>query len=259
MIFATWNINGLRARFDLVSHWLDKRKPDVVALQETKTEDSSFPVAQFEALGYHCYPHGERAWNGVALLARREMEVLTIGLPGEADVGARLITAKIDDFTMTSVYCPNGKNPEHQDFASKLTWFDSLGRYWQELTQDYEISVIGGDFNIVPSARDSWRGQEGNGQMFHTVEEREKLSAFVSLGLHDLFRELNAGIREFTWWDYRGGSWEKGEGLRIDMIYATPKARALAERVIIDKEYRDRIEDLTPSDHVPVYVELKTS
>lgn len=258
MIFATWNINGLRARFDLISHWLDRRKPDVVALQETKTEDVSFPATQFEALGYRCYQHGERAWNGVALLARREMEVLTTGLPGEAEAGARLITAKIDDLTLTSVYCPNGKHPDHKDFASKLTWFDSLGKYWQDLTQDYEVSLIGGDFNIVPSARDTWRGQEGDGLMFHTVEEREKLSAFVSLGLHDLFRELNAGVKEYTWWDYRGGSWEKGEGLRIDMIYGTPKARALAERVVIDKEYRDRIEDLTPSDHVPVYAELKT-
>ena len=258
MKFATWNINGLRARSDLVTHWLAKRQPDVVALQETKTEDSSFPVGQFEALGYHCYQHGERAWNGVALLSREKMEVLTVGLPGEEAAGARLITAKINGFSMTSVYCPNGKNPEHKDFAAKLSWYDSLGKYWQELTQDYESSVIGGDFNIVPSARDSWRGKEGDGEMFHTVEEREKLWAFVALGLHDLYRELNAGSKEFTWWDYRGGSWEKGEGLRIDMIYGTPKVRASTESVVIDKEYRDRIDDLTPSDHVPVYVELNS-
>ena len=257
MIFATWNINGLRARFDLVSRWLSARQPDVVALQETKTEDASFPVAQFEALGYHCYQHGERAWNGVALLSRERMEVLTVGLPNEENAGARLITTKLNDFTMTSVYCPNGKNPEHKDFASKLTWFDSLGQYWQELTKENDTSVIGGDFNVVPSARDSWRGQEGDGLMYHTAEEREKLWAFVALDLHDLYRELNAGTKEFSWWDYRGGSWEKGEGLRIDMIYGTPKARALAKRVVIDKDYRHRIEDLTPSDHVPVYVELK--
>lgn len=259
MIFATWNINGLRARFDLIQHWLAARQPDVVALQETKTEDASFPVEQFEKLGYHTYYHGERAWNGVALLARDPLEVLSIGLPGEEAAGARLITAKLDDLTMTSVYCPNGKNPDHQDFASKLTWFDSLGVYWQELTQDFETSVIGGDFNVVPSMRDSWRGLDGNGAMYHTTQEREKLWAFVKLDLHDLYRELNAGTKEFTWWDYRGGSWEKGEGLRIDMIYGTPKVRALVERVVIDKEYRDRIEDLTPSDHVPVYVELNSS
>ena len=256
MRFATWNINGLRARFELISHWLEERQPDIVALQETKTEDASFPIAQFEALGYHCYVHGERAWNGVALLSRKKMEILKIGLPGEADAGARLITAKRDDVTFTSVYCPNGKNLDHKDFAAKLTWFDSLGKYWQELTRVNDTSMIGGDFNIVPSARDSWRGQEGDGSMFHTAEEREKLWAFVAFGLHDLYRELNSGVKEFTWWDYRGGSWEKGEGLRIDMIYGTPKVRAKVEKVVIDKVFRDRIKDLTPSDHVPVYADI---
>ena len=256
MRFATWNINGLRARIDLVSHWLNERKPDVVALQETKTEDASFPVAQFEALGYRSYCHGERAWNGVALLSLKMLDVVTVGLPGESDAGARLLTAKLDNLTFTSVYCPNGKNPEHKDFASKLTWFDSLGKYWQELTREYDTSVIGGDFNVVPSARDSWRGQEGDGSMFHTSAERERLWAFVARDLHDLYRELNAGVKDFTWWDYRGGSWEKGEGLRIDMIYGTPKIRAMVERVVIDKDYRDRINDMTPSDHVPVYTDI---
>lgn len=257
MKFATWNINGLRARFELVSHWLRERKPDIVALQETKTEDASFPVAQFKALGYHSYFHGERAWNGVALLSLEKLDVLTVGLPNESDAGARLITAKLDDLTFTSVYCPNGKNPDHEDFASKLSWFESLGEYWQDLTREYDTSMIGGDFNVVPSARDSWRGQEGDGAMYHTTAEREKLWAFVALDLHDLYRELNAGVKEFTWWDYRGGSWEKGEGLRIDMIYGTPKARAMVDNVVIDKEYRDRINDMTPSDHVPVYVETQ--
>lgn len=257
MKIATWNVNGINARIDLIAHWLESRKPDVVALQELKCEEQSLPLAPITALGYNVWALGQKSWNGVAILARENAEVLQRGLEGQEEDGARLITVKIQDFTYTSVYCPNGKDIDHLDFAMKLRWFDSLTEYWRELTHQHENSLIGGDFNITPSQRDTWRGAEGNGKLFHTVEERVKLAQFVGTNLHDLFRELNPGSDDFSWWDYRGGSFEKDQGLRIDMIYGTASMRARTRKVEIDREYRNKINELTPSDHVPVIVELE--
>ena len=257
MKVATWNVNGINARLDFLTHWLESRQPDVVALQELKCKDEAFPLLPLSGLGYHVAIHGQKAWNGVAILARDEVKVLQTGLPGQEEAGARLITVKTKDFTYTSVYCPNGKDVDHQDFAMKLKWFDSLTEYWRELSSEFPNSLIGGDFNITPAPRDSWRGKEEIGRIFHTTEERDRLHQFVGANLHDLYRELNPGLAEYSWWDYRGGSFEKNQGLRIDMIYGTSSIRARTHKVEIDRKYRSRINDLTPSDHVPVMVELR--
>ena len=258
MRLATWNINGIRARLDFVSLWLKEREPTLVGFQELKSEDDSFPHNFFAELGYEVHTHGQKSWNGVAIAVRQDLElkILQRGLPGQESNGARLITALCGDVTYTSVYCPNGKNPEHADFQMKLEWFDALGEYWSKLIAEYPASAIGGDFNIVPAGRDSWRGKEGDGEMFHTASERDRLRKFVDLNLHDLFRELNPGSAQHSWWDYRGGAFERSQGLRIDLIYGTPQIRARTQAVSIDREYRERKEDMTPSDHVPVVADL---
>ena len=258
MRIATWNINGVRARLGFVALWLAERKPDVLALQELKSEDETFPHGFFGELGYEVHTHGQKSWNGVGLIVPqgREVEVIQRGLPGREDNGSRLITAKIGDITYTSVYCPNGKNPEHADFQMKLEWFDALTEYWSDLIRQYPASAIGGDFNIVPTSRDTWRGKEGDGEMFHTENERDRLRNFVDANLHDLYRELNPGSVQHSWWDYRGGAFERSQGLRIDMIYGTPEIRARTESVEIDRHYRERKEEMTPSDHVPVIAQL---
>lgn len=258
MRLATWNINGVRARLNFVSLWMKEREPDVVGFQELKSEDQNFPHEFFADLGYEVHTHGQKSWNGVAIAARRglKVEILQRGLPGQEENGARLITALLDGITYTSVYCPNGKNPEHDDFQMKLEWFDSLCEYWLKLIEKYPASAIGGDFNIVPAPRDSWRGKEGDGAMFHTASERDRLRKFVDLNLHDLFRELNPGSAQQSWWDYRGGAFERSQGLRIDMIYGTPQIRARTESVSIDRSFREKKVDMTPSDHVPVVADL---
>ena len=258
MRIATWNINGVRARLGVVALWLAERKPDVLALQELKSEDETFPHAYFSDLGYEVHTHGQKSWNGVGLVVPqgRDIEVIQRGLPGREDNGSRLITAKFGDITYTSVYCPNGKNPEHADFQMKLEWFDALTEYWSDLIREHPASAIGGDFNIVPTSRDTWRGKEGDGEMFHTSNERDRLKAFVDVNLHDLYRELNPGSVQHSWWDYRGGAFERSQGLRIDMIYGTPEIRARTESVQIDRQYRERKEEMTPSDHVPVVADL---
>ncbi len=264
MRVATWNVNGLRARFELVRKWLKERDPDVVAMQEIKMSDLKDPRTAddplgFKNLGYNIYAFGDsvqRSRNGVALLAKKKMKVTQVGLPGQEHNGSRLLTAVIDGVSITNVYCPNGKDLDHKDFDMKIQWYRSLCEYWETVTKEYKQAIITGDFNIVPASRDSWKGKEGDDAMFHTAQERDALQKLVKLSLHDLFRELNPGIKEFTWWDYRGGSWERGQGLRIDMIYGTSAIRARTEEVKVDRGFRQKTEKIMPSDHVPVVAEL---
>ena len=256
MRIATWNVNGIRARHDYVALWLKERQPDVVGFQELKAEDDQFPHAVFNSLGYEVHTHGQKSWNGVAIASRVPVEITQRGLPGEEANGARLITAAIDDLSYTSVYVPNGKNPEHDDFQMKLRWYESLSKYWQEVTKEYPSAAIGGDYNIVPFAVDSHRGEEGDGEMYHTAAEREVLHSFVANGLYDIFRELNPDSNEFSWWDYRAGAFQRGMGLRIDMIYGTEAVNAHATAAYIDRDFRKKQDGMTASDHAPVYLDI---
>jgi exodeoxyribonuclease-3 len=255
MRIATWNINGLRARLDFLRLWLEARQPDVVGLQELKITDEEFPAAAFEELGYHAVTHGQKAWNGVAILAREPAELLQRGLPGEADAGARLLSVGVRDVRVTTVYCPNGKDVDHGDFPLKLRWFDALLDHWAGQPRD-ACAVLCGDFNIVPGALDSWLGERGAGQIFHTDAERARFAALLELGLHDLFREKYPEQQAFSWWDYRGGAFHRGHGLRIDLILGSAAARARLADVVIDRDFRKKQQGLTASDHAPVWVDL---
>jgi exodeoxyribonuclease-3 len=256
MRIATWNINGLKARLDFLCMWLEQRRPDVVGLQELKSADAAFPHDVLEGLGYHALVYGEKAWNGVAVLSRQPAEVVHRGLPGQEDFGARLLSARVGDLTFATVYCPNGKSVDHADFPRKLAWFDSLIDHWREFHDPGEPFVLGGDFNIAPRAEDSWRGAEGDGGLFHTEAERGRFEALLDLGLHDLYRERHPQGREFSWWDYRGGAFHRGQGLRIDLLLGSaPVAERVAD-VVIDREFRKKQNGLTASDHAPVWADL---
>lgn len=170
MRLATWNINGLRARAELVKIWLAERQPDVVGFQELKTPTADFPHDLFAELGYHALVHGEKAWNGVAILSREPAELVQTGLPGEDELGSRLLTARIGGIEFTTVYCPNGKTLDHADFARKLRWFDNLKTHW--LARERHDAVLCGDFNIVPEPLDSWRGRRRRQHLPHTRRAR---------------------------------------------------------------------------------------
>jgi exodeoxyribonuclease-3 len=252
---ATWNVNGLRSRQGLLAHWLAARRPDVVALQELKLTEAQFPRAEIEALGYSALVHGEKGWNGVAILARKPLEPVQIGLPG-SDFGARLVTARVEGLSVTSVYCPNGKSVAHEDFPRKLAWFDALAAYWTAHHPPDEPALLCGDFNLCPAAIDSWNEAGFAGAIFHTDAERARFRALLSAGLFDLFRERNPELQAFTWWDYRGGAFHKREGLRIDLLLATRPVLDRIASVEIDREYRKKQGGFTASDHAPVYADL---
>ncbi len=257
MRVATWNINGLRARIDFLRLWLERRAPDVVGLQELKVSDDEFPSEFFAELGYHVATYGQKAWNGVAVLSRAPIEVLDRGLAGEEDYGARLLRVKTADLYFTTVYCPNGKDLGHDDFPKKLAWFDSLLRYWSAQDRDAD-AVLCGDFNVVPGNLDTWlpESDELSQRMFHTPAERGRFAALLDLGLVDLFRQRHPDKKMFSWWDYRGGAFHRGQGLRIDMVLASRATAQRVKDVEIDRDFRKKQDGLTPSDHAPVYADL---
>lgn len=254
MRIATWNVNGLRARLDFVRIWLEARQPDVVGLQELKVGDDEFPDAAFEDLGYETVCHGQKGWNGVAILTRHPVEAVQRGLAGQDDFGARLVSARIRGLTFATVYCPNGKELTHEDFPAKLAWYDDLASTWSHPPDT--PAVLCGDFNVVPTPLDTWRGADGDGRIFHTVEERERFEALRGLGLHDLYREIHPESQAFSWWDYRGGAFHRGQGLRIDFLLGTRPVLDRVTHAEIDRDFRKKKEGLTASDHAPVIVDL---
>jgi exodeoxyribonuclease-3 len=260
---ASWNVNGIRARLEFVAHWLRARQPDLVGLQELKAGDDEFPHAELAACGYRSLVSGQKGWNGVAVLVREGLaaEAACRGLPGQEQQGARLLTARVDapggELEFTSVYVPNGKDVGHEDFARKLAWLDALAAHLEARCDAGRPAVLCGDFNVVPTALDSWDEAGHAGGIFHTDEERKRFRRLLDWGLVDLFRKRHPEAAAFSWWDYRGGAFHRKHGLRIDFVLAT---RPLAERLTeasIDRDWRKKVAGLTPSDHAPVVAELR--
>jgi len=256
MRIATWNVNSLRARLDFVLLWLAERQPDVVALQELKLQEEQLPTEALAALGYETVALGQKSWNGVAILSRAPLQVTQRGLPGQEEMGARLITAETGGLSFTSVYVPNGKTLEHEDFARKLAWYDALVTHLEAAHKRDEQLVIAGDFNVCPGPLDTWHGAASDGEMFCSKDERARFQRVLDWGLTDTWRVRNPDASAFSWWDYRGGALYKKQGLRIDFLLASP---AVAERVVdvtLDRDWRKKHDGLTASDHAPVFADL---
>ena len=256
MKVATWNVNGLRSRLEFVLHWLRARQPDLVGLQELKLEDEEFPADDFLAAGYQSVAYGQKSWNGVAILSREPLDVVRRGLPGQPELGSRLITATVNDLSFTTVYCPNGKSTAHDDYPRKLAWFESLSGLLQDQHDRERPTVLCGDFNIVPAPIDSWNEAALSGHIFHTDAERQGFRRLLDWGFTDLFRHHLPDTQSFSWWDYRAGAFHRNHGLRIDLLLGTPSVVARLRHVEIDRDYRKKKEGLTASDHAPVIAEL---
>ncbi len=256
MRIATWNINGLRARLDFVLHWLDARQPDLVGLQELKLTDDQFPTEAFAEVGYQTATHGQKAWNGVAVLSRQPIEVRQQGLPGQEEMGARLLTVDTPELSFTTVYVPNGKRIEHEDYPRKLAWLDALQGHFEAEHDAGRPTVLCGDFNLCPAAIDSWNEERLSGSIFHTDDERRRWQELQDWGFRDLFREQNPETQVFSWWDYRGGAFHRGMGLRIDFLLGTQSVLDRTRSVETDREYRKKKDGLIASDHAPVIAEL---
>ncbi len=259
MRLVTWNVNSITARLDFVLDYLRTRQPDVVCIQELKVDDETFPLLAFAQAGYAVATHGQKQWNGVAVMVRKDAgpgpEIVQRGLPGQEAAGGRLLTVRALGLLVTSVYIPNGKTVTHPDFAMKLAWLDSLAAYAAGLAKA-GASVIGGDFNLCPGDLDTWDPERHVGRIFHTEGERSRFQSLLGLGYRDLFREQLPTERVFSWWDYRAGCFHKGQGLRIDLVLGTPDVAARTTGASIDRDFRKKREGRVPSDHAPVLVEI---
>ena len=255
MKIATWNVNSIRQRIDRVVAWTEREKPDVLALQEIKTEDPGFPREPFEALGYHIETYGQRTYNGVAILARKPLEDVERGFPGEEpDAARRLIAATVDGVRIVCVYVPNGQAVGSDKFTYKLEWMETLAQYLKSAASPSDPLILLGDFNVAPEDRDvhlpdAWRGSV----LFHP-EEHKRLRKIEKWGLFDLFRQHHEEGGFYSWWDYRQLAFPKNDGLRIDLILGTEPVRERSQACTIDRNER---KGKSPSDHAPVISELR--
>ena len=227
-----------------------------MGLQELKVEEGKFPHLELEAEGYRVAANLQKAWNGVAVLSRQEPLVRQRGLPGQDEMGARLVSARVADLTFVTIYCPNGKSVGHEDFPRKLQWLDSLQDWIVQEHDPDDSLILCGDFNICPAALDSWNEEGKAGSIFHTEEERSRFGELINWGLVDLFRAKHPDLQKFSWWDYRAGAFHRNQGLRIDFLLATRPVMERVRSVEIDRDYRKKKEGLVASDHAPVVAEL---
>ncbi len=258
MRIATWNVNSVRQRLDSVVAWLGERQPDVVCLQEVKCETNAFPREPFEALGYNVAVHGQKTFNGVALLSKYRFDEVAPGLGGdEADVQARVLEACISTKTgsrrVISLYLPNGNPPASEKYTYKLGWMDRLIAFSLERLKLEEPVLLCGDFNVIPAPIDAKRPQAWVNDALFLPATREKYRSLIDLGLADALRTVSDAGDLYTFWDYTAGAWQKNDGIRIDHILMSPQATDRLVTAGVDKHVRGWEK---PSDHVPVYVDL---
>jgi exodeoxyribonuclease-3 len=258
MRIATWNVNSIRQRMEGLCAWLKERDPDIVCLQEIKCTDEAFPREPLEALGYNVAVHGQKTFNGVALLSKRPFDEVAPGLIGDtADVQARFLEALVSTDTgvvrVVSLYLPNG-NPVNTDkYTYKLNWMDRLIDFSRERLKLEEPLVLAGDFNVIPEARDARRPEAWTNDALFLKPTRERFRALVNLGFTDALRAASADGGLYTFWDYQAGAFQKNDGIRIDHLLLSPQASDTLRSVGIDRHVRTWDH---PSDHVPVYVDI---
>lgn len=263
---ATWNVNSLNVRLGHVQHWLAGSAPDapdtageppvdVLAIQETKLTDERFPHAELAEAGWNAVWHGQKTYNGVAILARGELADPVIGIPGFEDDQARVIAATIDNVRVICVYVPNGQSVGSEKYDYKLRWLAALRDYIVDTLATHPNLVVCGDFNVAPTPADTHDPDKWEGNILCSEPERAALAALCEAGLSDAFDAFDAPEQRFTWWDYRQGGFRRNLGLRIDhhLISAPLAARLTALRIDVTPRRWER-----PSDHTPVICALST-
>jgi exodeoxyribonuclease-3 len=264
MRIATWNVNSLPARIEKVWWWLDRAKPDVLLMQETKLADSAAPYAEFLAHGYHLAHHGQGRWNGVAIASRSPITdvVNSFGKPlTETPAGtddpfaeARMIAGTCAGVRVASIYVPNGRILDSVFYESKLAWIAHLEKWVRENCDLTGPFVIGGDFNIAPADEDVWDASACHGATHVSIREREALGRLLSVGLADTYRLKHPERGRYSWWDYRAGAFHKNAGMRIDLLLASAPVAGRVVWAEIDREARKG--KPIPSDHAPVVIDL---
>ncbi len=262
MLIATWNVNSIRTRLTQVKEWLIEVQPDLLCLQETKVADPFFPKTELEENGYEVYFHGQKAYNGVALISRHPLKDVRTGLSGELPNDSeanrfgdqkRVISALLNDIRVVNLYVPNGSAVGSEKYKYKLEWLACLKRYLNEQAKRDEPLCVLGDFNIALEDKDIHNPKRLAGGIMASQAERESLKDLLGERHQDAFRLFESESDHWSWWDYRSGAWDRDKGWRIDHIYLCEELMKQAKSCEIHKKVRGNIQ---PSDHAPVVVDL---
>lgn len=262
MKIATWNVNSIRTRQDQVIQWLKTNPVEVLCLQETKVVDELFPQSPFEALGYHLYISGQKAYNGVAILSQQKLEQVDSGFfpilktesAQQFDEQKRVITGVLNGIRIVNLYVPNGSSIGSEKYEYKLNWFKLLRDYLKQLLDQTPNLCVCGDFNIALEDRDIHDPKDRENHIMASDAERQALQTVLDLGLTDGFRLFNSETGQFSWWNYRAASFRRNRGWRIDHHYLSPSLQPQAKNCAIDVTPRSWEK---PSDHAPVIIELE--
>lgn len=258
MKIATYNVNGVNGRLEVLLRWLDEASPDVVCLQELKAPDPKFPAKAIEAAGYGAVWHGQKSWNGVAILAKESEPLLTRkGLPGDPDDSqSRYIEAAVEGMVIGCLYLPNGNPYPGPKFEYKLAWFKRLADYAAELMELEVPVILAGDYNVMPTELDVYKPERWLDDALFRIEVRGAFRELIGQGWVDAVRDLHPSERIYTFWDYFRNAYARDAGLRIDHFLLSPDVAARLSRAGVDKHVRGWEHT---SDHAPVWIELSNN
>ena len=257
MIISSWNVNSVRARIINIKEYIKRFAPDIILLQEIKTENINFPNEEFKKLKYESFVFGQKSYNGVAIISKHKLKNIRIDLIKDKKKQSRIISAdfihKKKKINIINIYTPNG-NPVNTDkYLYKIDWLNSLIKELKILLKENENIILGGDFNIIPSAEDVYNVKNFENDALYRLEIRKKFREIINIGFHDIFRYLKNNKEEYTFWDYMRGAWQKNNGMRIDHFLVSNSLLNFVKNVKINKEPRGKVK---PSDHTPIELEV---
>ena len=257
MIITSWNVNSVRARIDNIKDYLKKFSPDVLMMQEIKTQDENFPYDDFAALQYESHVYGQKSYNGVAIISKNKLQNIRIDLIKDKLKQSRIISAEIKykkkNIQLINIYTPNGNPVDTEKYDYKKEWLNSLIKQLKNLSKKNENIILGGDFNIIPSAEDVYNIKNFEDDALYRLEIRKKLREMINLGFHDAYRHIHCDKEGYTFWDYMRGAWQKNNGMRIDHFLASNSIIDQIKDININKDPRGREK---PSDHTPIEINL---
>ena len=257
MIISSWNVNSVRARIENIKEYLKKFSPDIMMMQEIKTPDETYPYDDFSLLKYENYVFGQKSYNGVAIVSKKKLSNIQNDIFKDKNKQSRIISALIKhkkkDIVLINIYTPNGNPVDTDKYTYKIYWLDSLIKKLKSLSEKNENIIIGGDFNIIPSAEDVHNPKNYENDALFRLEIRKKLRELINLGFHDAYRHIYPEKEGYTFWDYTSGAWQKNNGIRIDHFLVSSSLIDIVKDVKINKFPRGRQK---PSDHTPIELEL---
>jgi len=257
MIISSWNVNSVRARIENIKEYIKKFSPDIIMIQEIKTPNETYPYDDIKSLKYENYVYGQKSYNGVAIISKTKLNNIQTDIFKDKNKQSRIISAELKyknkNINLINIYTPNGNPIDTEKYDYKLYWLDKLIKKIKSLSKENENIIIGGDFNIIPSAEDVYNPKNYENDALFRLEIRKKLRELVNLGFHDAYRYIHPEKEGYTFWDYTSGAWQKNNGMRIDHFLVSSSLINIIKDVKINKFPRGRQK---PSDHTPIEIEL---